>query len=113
MRLVTRPDFDGIVCGALITALEDIGSYLFVEPKFMQDGVVDIRHGDIIANLPYHPACSLWFDHHFTNGARASIAPWSPGAAPSAWRRAPPGWCTNTIRRSPALRRSAIVPGCP
>ena len=24
MRLVTRPDFDGIVCGALITALEDI-----------------------------------------------------------------------------------------
>ena len=67
MRLVTRPDFDGIVCGALITAVEDIDSYLFVEPKFMQDGAVDIYPGDVIANLPYHPACTLWFDHHFTN----------------------------------------------
>ena len=69
MRLVTRPDFDGIVCGALITALEDIDSYLFVEPRFMQDGAIDIRSGDVIANLPYHPACTLWFDHHFTNEA--------------------------------------------
>ena len=87
MRLVTRPDFDGIVCGALITALEDIGSYLFVEPKFMQDGVVDIRHGDIIANLPYHPACSLWFDHHFTNGAAGFDRPVVAGRG--AFRMAP------------------------
>ena len=87
MRLVTRPDFDGIVSGALITALEDIDSYLFVEPKFMQDGVVDIRHGDIIANLPYHPACSLWFDHHFTNGAAGFDRPVIAGRG--AFRMAP------------------------
>ncbi len=67
MRLVTRADFDGLVCGALITKIEPIDSYLFVEPKFMQDGSVDIRRGDIIANLPYHPDCTLWFDHHITN----------------------------------------------
>ena len=67
MRLVTRADFDGIVCGSLITLMEEIDSYLFVEPKFMQDGDVDIRRGDIIANLPYHPNCTLWFDHHITN----------------------------------------------
>jgi hypothetical protein len=67
MRLVTRADFDGLVCGALLTKLEPIDSYLFVEPKFMQDGLVEIRAGDIIANLPYHPNCSLWFDHHITN----------------------------------------------
>ncbi len=67
MRLVTRADFDGIVCGSLITLMEEIDAYLFVEPKFMQDGMVDIRQGDIIANLPYHPNCSLWFDHHVTN----------------------------------------------
>ncbi|MGH7847942.1 MAG: exopolyphosphatase [Candidatus Binatia bacterium] len=67
MRLVTRPDFDGVVCGSLITAMEPIDSYLFVEPKFMQDGSVDIRPGDIIANLPYHRNCALWFDHHYTN----------------------------------------------
>ncbi|MFQ5850282.1 MAG: hypothetical protein ACE5JU_06790 [Candidatus Binatia bacterium] len=69
MRLVTRPDFDGLVCGALITAMEEIDSYLFVEPKFMQDGMVEIREGDIITNLPYHPDCTLWFDHHITNAS--------------------------------------------
>jgi hypothetical protein len=67
MRLVTRADFDGLVCGALVTKFENIDSYLFVEPKFMQDGLVEIRTGDIITNLPYHPNCTLWFDHHITN----------------------------------------------
>src|SRR5687767_15876847 len=67
MRLVTRADFDGLVCGALVTKFEPIDSYLYVEPKFMQDGLVDIRSGDIITNLPYHPNCTLWFDHHITN----------------------------------------------
>ncbi len=87
MRLVTRPDFDGIVCGALITAVEDIDAYLFVEPKFMQDGAVDVRPGDIIANLPYRPACTLWFDHHFTNGAAGFDRPVVPGRG--AFRLAP------------------------
>ena len=87
MRLVTRADFDGIVCGALITAVEDIDAYLFVEPKFMQDGAVDIRTGDIIANLPYHRACTLWFDHHFTNGAAGFDRPVVPGRG--AFRLAP------------------------
>lgn len=67
MRLVTRADFDGLVCGALVTKFEKIDDYLFVEPKFMQDGQVEIRSGDIITNLPYHPNCTLWFDHHVTN----------------------------------------------
>ena len=67
MRLVTRADFDGLVCGALVTQFENIDEYLFVEPKFMQDGLVEIRKGDIITNLPYHPNCTLWFDHHITN----------------------------------------------
>ena len=67
MRLVTRADFDGLVCGALVTKFEKVEDYLFVEPKFMQDGLVEIRGGDIITNLPYHPNCTLWFDHHVTN----------------------------------------------
>ena len=67
MRIVTRADFDGLVCGALLTKFEPIDAYLFVEPKFMQDGLVKIRPGDIIANLPYDPNCTLWFDHHVTN----------------------------------------------
>jgi hypothetical protein len=67
MRLVTRADFDGLVCGALVTKFENIDGYLYVEPKFMQDGLIEIRRGDIITNLPYQPSCTLWFDHHITN----------------------------------------------
>lgn len=87
MRLVTRADFDGLVCGALITTMEEIDSYLFVEPKFMQDKLVDIRQGDIIANLPYHHNCSLWFDHHITNNAPGFENPIVPGKG--AFRLAP------------------------
>jgi hypothetical protein len=91
MRLVTRADFDGLVCGAFITKFEKIDSYLFVEPKFMQDGLVDVRRGDIIANLPYHPKCTLWFDHHITNTTPHFDRPIMPGKggfrlAPSAAR---------------------------
>jgi oligoribonuclease NrnB/cAMP/cGMP phosphodiesterase (DHH superfamily) len=91
MRLVTRADFDGLVCGALVTKFEKIDSYLFVEPKFMQDGLVEVRAGDIITNLPYHPNCTLWFDHHITNTTPNFDKPIMPGKggfrlAPSAAR---------------------------
>ena len=52
MRLVTRADFDGLVCGALITKFEKIDSYLFVEPKFMQDGLVEIRPDPVPGGAP-------------------------------------------------------------
>ena len=91
MRLITRADFDGLVCGALITKFEKIDAYLFVEPKFMQDGLVEVRNGDVIANLPYHPNCTLWFDHHITNTMPEFDRPIKPGKggfrlAPSAAR---------------------------
>src|SRR5215831_15991350 len=91
MRLVTRADFDGLACGALITKFEHIDSHLFVEPKFMQDGLVEVRQGDIIANLPFHPNCTLWFDHHITNTTPQFDRPIMPGKggfrlAPSAAR---------------------------
>jgi oligoribonuclease NrnB/cAMP/cGMP phosphodiesterase (DHH superfamily) len=74
MRIVTRPDFDGIVCAVLILEAENISpSVKWVSPDDMQKGNIDIRHGDIIANLPYHPDCSLWFDHHFSNRIRHKI----------------------------------------
>jgi nanoRNase/pAp phosphatase (c-di-AMP/oligoRNAs hydrolase) len=67
MRLITRADFDGIVCGVLITDREKIDRFLFVEPKAMQDGEVAVMSEDIVCNLPYHKNCRLWFDHHVTN----------------------------------------------
>jgi hypothetical protein len=67
MRLITRADFDGIACGVIITSQLPIDGFVFMEPKSMQDGEIVVTSHDIIANLPFHPTCHLWFDHHFTN----------------------------------------------
>ena len=68
MRIVTRPDFDGVVCAVLLHEALDIREPVkWVEPDALQLGAVDIRKGDIIANLPYDDRCSFWFDHHYTN----------------------------------------------
>ena len=68
MRIVTRPDFDGIVCAVLLFDVLDIQSPVkWVEPSDIQKGHEEIREGDVLANLPYDERCSLWFDHHFTN----------------------------------------------
>ena len=68
MRIVTRPDFDGIVCAALLYDVESITEPIkWVEPGEIQHGRADIRPGDILANLPYHENCVMWFDHHYTN----------------------------------------------
>ena len=68
MRIVTRPDFDGIVCAVLLYEALDIKEpVVWVEPSHVQKGLVNIQNEDIIANLPYSEGCALWFDHHFTN----------------------------------------------
>jgi len=68
MRIVTRADFDSVVCAVLLYEALDIKEPVeWIEPSEIQKGLADIREGDIIANLPYHPNCSMWFDHHYTN----------------------------------------------
>jgi nanoRNase/pAp phosphatase (c-di-AMP/oligoRNAs hydrolase) len=73
-RLVTRSDFDGLVCGVLLKELDMIDEIAFVHPKDMQDGKVPISARDITTNLPYVASCHLAFDHHSSevvrNGAR-------------------------------------------
>ncbi len=63
-RLVTRSDFDGLVCGVLLKHLDMIEEIKFVHPKDMQDGKVEITNNDITTNLPYVPDAHLCFDHH-------------------------------------------------
>jgi nanoRNase/pAp phosphatase (c-di-AMP/oligoRNAs hydrolase) len=63
-RLVTRSDFDGLVCAVLLKKLDMIDEVTFVHPKDMQDGKVDISARDITTNLPYVPGAHLVFDHH-------------------------------------------------
>ena len=68
VRIVTRPDFDGIVCATLIRASEPIDQPIkWAAPNDMQKGRVAITGDDIIANLPFHANCAMWFDHHYTN----------------------------------------------
>ncbi|MDP3422727.1 MAG: exopolyphosphatase [Burkholderiaceae bacterium] len=63
-RLVTRSDFDGLVCAVLLNQLDMIDEIKFVHPKDMQDGKVEITSRDITTNLPYVPTAHLAFDHH-------------------------------------------------
>jgi len=67
-RIITRPDFDGVVCAVLLK--EALGvqiPVLWVQPGEMQAGNVQVGTGDIVANLPLHGEVGLWFDHHVSN----------------------------------------------
>lgn len=64
MRLVTRGDMDGLVSAVLITTMENVTFLELIHPQDITDNKFEVREGDILANLPYHPNCSMWFDHH-------------------------------------------------
>jgi nanoRNase/pAp phosphatase (c-di-AMP/oligoRNAs hydrolase) len=76
-RLVTRSDFDGLVCAVLLNELDMIDDIKFVHPKDMQDGKVEISERDITTNLPFVPGVHLAFDHHVSETYR------NPGERPN------------------------------
>jgi len=91
-RLVTRSDFDGLVCAVLLKKLNLIEDIKFVHPKDMQDGKIQISEKDITTNLPYVEDAYLVFDHHFSETIRNSeqrinhiIDPDAPSAARVVW----------------------------
>lgn len=73
MRLVTRSDFDGLACGALLKEAGIIDSWKFAHPKDLQDGLVEVNKNDCLANVPYVPGCGLWFDHHTSEYERVKL----------------------------------------
>lgn len=74
MRLITRSDFDGLACGALLKDAGIIDSWKFVHPKDLQDGLVEIGSNDVLANVPFVEGCGLWFDHHSSEHERNALA---------------------------------------
>jgi len=70
MRLLTRSDFDGLGCAALLREAGVIDEIKFVHPKDMQDGKIEVTPNDVLANVPYVPGCGLWFDHHSSEEER-------------------------------------------
>ena len=64
MRLVTRGDLDGLTSAVLISTMENIETIELIHPQDITDHKFEITENDVMANLPYHPKCALWFDHH-------------------------------------------------
>ena len=72
-RLVTRSDFDGLVCAMLLKELDLIDEIKFVHPKDVQDGKVDLNENDITTNLPFDPRVGLAIDHHESELSRINM----------------------------------------
>ena len=92
-RLITRSDFDGLVCAVLLKHLDMIDDIKFVHPKDMQDGTIDVTDRDISTNLPYVEGVHLAFDHHLSETIRNEdeldnhiIDPQAPSAARVVWK---------------------------
>lgn len=73
MRLVTRSDFDGLACGALLKEAGIIDNWKFAHPKDLQDGLVEVNENDCLANVPFVEGCGLWFDHHSSEHERLQL----------------------------------------
>jgi nanoRNase/pAp phosphatase (c-di-AMP/oligoRNAs hydrolase) len=73
MRLVTRSDFDGSVCTAILEDLGLVDEILYVHPKDMQDNKIEVNENDILANVPFVEGCGIWFDHHSSERARLQL----------------------------------------
>ncbi|WP_300177062.1 exopolyphosphatase [uncultured Aliivibrio sp.] len=91
-RLITRSDFDGLVCAILLKDMDLIDDIKFVHPKDMQDGIIEITENDIVTNLPYVEKAHLIFDHHLSETIRNTgdrpnhiIDPDAPSAARVVW----------------------------
>ncbi|MCP3957826.1 MAG: exopolyphosphatase [bacterium] len=87
MRLVTRADLDGLACALIMTRHDEVDEIVLVHPQEITDKTFDVLEGDCIANLPYHPACSRWFDHHLLTASNEKPPPKFDGlhrVAPSA-----------------------------
>ncbi len=116
MRIVTRPDFDGIVCAVLLKAALDItGPIRWVEPGDMQKGLVKIGPDEIIANLPYHHRCALWFDHHYSNlpdvpfDGAFEIAPSAAGVIHKHYARSLPGKYAELVRATDKIDSADLL----
>ncbi|HIH18698.1 TPA: hypothetical protein HA225_01850 [Candidatus Micrarchaeota archaeon] len=87
MILYTHTDLDGVFSAALISIVEQVDEFRFVDPGTVQSGRIPFTKNDIIADLPFDRRCGMWFDHHESSRPREGLkfeGAW--GAAPSCAR---------------------------
>ena len=84
MILITRSDFDGLGCAALLKEIGLISDIRFVHPKDVQDGKIAVDENCVLANIPYVKGCGLWFDHHSSETERLAYGKFKGVSDPSA-----------------------------
>ena len=97
-RLLTRSDFDGLVCAILLKELGILGSIEFVHPKDVQDGKITVTGDDILTNLPYAPGC------HYAS----TITP-AKKSGPAAWRPRITSWRVGWIPRRECFTTTMVA----
>jgi hypothetical protein len=85
MRLITRGDLDGLTCAVLLSEMESIDSIELIHPQDITDKRFIVHSDDILANLPYHAGCFMWFDHHLLTDSNEK----PPDNFKGMYRRAP------------------------
>ena len=85
MRLVTRADLDGLACALMLSETDTFDEIVLVHPQQITDKKIEIGQGDTLANLPYHPGCGRWFDHHLLTASNES----PPATFEGLYREAP------------------------
>jgi oligoribonuclease NrnB/cAMP/cGMP phosphodiesterase (DHH superfamily) len=73
MRLITRPNFDGLVCGVLLAEVGMVQEYKFVHPRDILSGGIKITPRDILADISFVQGCGFWFDHHESEENRIAV----------------------------------------
>ena len=67
--IVADGDLDGLVAGAVLKTAWPDADIVFSHPAEIRSGFLDgiINENTALCDLPFHPACGLYIDHHVTN----------------------------------------------
>ena len=68
-RIVADGDLDGLLSAAILKRFWPDAAVLFTHPAEIRSGRIDdwIGKDTALLDLPFHPDCGLYMDHHLTN----------------------------------------------
>ena len=68
-RIVADSDMDGLFGAAVLKAFRPDAAVTFTHAAALRAGLVDeiIGRDTVLVDLPFHPACGWFVDHHLTN----------------------------------------------
>ena len=68
-RIVADADLDGLCAAAILQRALPETEVVFAHPALVRSGHLDevIDRGTVIVDLPFHPSCGWYVDHHLTN----------------------------------------------